>query len=201
MLIFFFVVFINLQWDTAGQERHRAVVDMYLRRADGIIFCFDITDTASFLSLQGWHQFAQKCLSKDILKVIVGTKSDLWNYRVVSSQQIQVRVINPYTISCHATLLFNSVSKLLICVTIQNLAESWGAQYIYTSAKDAVNVEVVFRSLAALILEHRLPTDLNNASTLPSAPLPEPQNQEIIRLSRVENKRKQKKLKKSGECC
>lgn len=105
MSILLFVVFIFFQWDTAGQERHRAVVDMYLRRADGIIFCFDITDTASFLSLQGWHQFAQKCLSKDILKVIVGTKSDLWNYRVVSSQQIRVRVINPYTISCHATLL------------------------------------------------------------------------------------------------
>lgn len=102
---------------------------------------------------------------------------------------------------CYLACFFILLVNCLFCVTIQNLAESWGAQYIYTSAKDAVNVEVVFRSLAALILEHRLPTDLNNASTLPSAPLPEPQNQEIIRLSRVENKRKQKKLKKSGECC
>ncbi|ODN02958.1 Ras-like GTP-binding protein YPT1 [Orchesella cincta] len=155
-------------WDTAGQERHRAIVDIYLRRADGIIFCFDITDLQSFISLRTWYEFAMQFLPDDTIKIIAGTKADLWSQRVVSSAQIQ------------------------------QLAESWKAQYLYTSAKDATNVEVVFRSLTALILEKRIPNNFFK----PSAPLAGPSFGEgmIIKLSKSPKKQQKKKMV-SKSCC
>jgi len=154
-------------WDTAGQERHRAIVDIYLRRADGIIFCFDVTDLQSFISLRSWYDFAMQYLPDDTVKIIAGTKADLWSQRAVRTAQLK------------------------------HLSERWNAQYLYTSAKEATNVEVVFRSLTALILEKRIPNNFYQ----PTAPLPElGSGEEVIKLTNKPSK-KQKKLKMVSKTC
>ena len=49
---------IKLQiWDTAGQERFRTITSSYYRGAHGIIMVYDVTQLASFKSVQcGWVQ-------------------------------------------------------------------------------------------------------------------------------------------------
>jgi small GTP-binding protein len=41
-------------WDTAGTERFRTITPIYYRNVDGVLLVFDITDRASFRSIQYW---------------------------------------------------------------------------------------------------------------------------------------------------
>nr|XP_040054915.1 ras-related protein Rab-15-like isoform X1 [Gasterosteus aculeatus aculeatus] len=41
-------------WDTAGQERYQTITKQYYRRAQGIIFVYDITSESSFQHLVKW---------------------------------------------------------------------------------------------------------------------------------------------------
>lgn len=41
-------------WDTAGTERFRTITPIYYRNVDGVLLIFDITDRASFRSIQYW---------------------------------------------------------------------------------------------------------------------------------------------------
>ena len=39
-------------WDTAGQERYRTITSNYYRGSHGIIFVYDVTNRASFESIE-----------------------------------------------------------------------------------------------------------------------------------------------------
>ncbi|XP_031505826.1 GTP-binding protein YPTC1 [Nymphaea colorata] len=41
-------------WDTAGTERFRTITPIYYRNVDGVLLVFDLTDKASFRSIQYW---------------------------------------------------------------------------------------------------------------------------------------------------
>uniref|UniRef100_A0A3B4APK7 small monomeric GTPase n=1 Tax=Periophthalmus magnuspinnatus TaxID=409849 RepID=A0A3B4APK7_9GOBI len=41
-------------WDTAGQERYKTITKQYYRRAQGIIFVYDITNYSSFQHISKW---------------------------------------------------------------------------------------------------------------------------------------------------
>uniref|UniRef100_A0A673C590 small monomeric GTPase n=1 Tax=Sphaeramia orbicularis TaxID=375764 RepID=A0A673C590_9TELE len=41
-------------WDTAGQERYQTITKQYYRRAQGIIFVYDITNEPSFQRIVKW---------------------------------------------------------------------------------------------------------------------------------------------------
>lgn len=41
-------------WDTAGQERFKSITTSYLRGAQGIIVCYDITDRKTFQRVDQW---------------------------------------------------------------------------------------------------------------------------------------------------
>lgn len=115
---------IKLQlWDTAGQERFHAISTSYCRGSDGVIFAYDMTNTNSFKNMDSWISVLT---SKDseMIKVLIGTKSDLVNERKISTEQGQ------------------------------QLAEKYGMSFFETSAKEDTNILKVFDELVGQMLDN-----------------------------------------------
>ncbi|CAD8112283.1 unnamed protein product [Paramecium sonneborni] len=67
-------------WDTAGQERFRTISRNYYRGAHAIFFVYDITDRESFKRIEYWINEVEQNSPPDIIRVLIGNKSDL-NYK------------------------------------------------------------------------------------------------------------------------
>ena len=71
-------------WDTAGQERFRNIVPMYFDRAEIILLVFDLTNPESFDNLREWVTLAQDKASQDVVFLVIGNKSDLYDERKIN---------------------------------------------------------------------------------------------------------------------
>jgi len=71
---------IKLQiWDTAGQERFRTITSSYYRGAHAIAVVFDVTNRQSYEHVQRWMSDINKYAKENVLKFLIGNKSDLVN--------------------------------------------------------------------------------------------------------------------------
>ena len=113
-------------WDTAGQERFKNIIASYYRGAHGILLIYDVTDKDSFKNLSNWIIEIEKNSSKQVLKVLIGNKTDLEDKRVVTYNQGK------------------------------EFADTYGLKYIETSAKKNINVRDAFETLAREIIEANL---------------------------------------------
>ena len=104
-------------WDTAGQERFKNIIASYYRGAHGILLLYDVTDKDSFKNLSNWLIEIEKNASKNVLKVLIGNKSDLEDKRVISYNQGK------------------------------EFADTYGLKFIETSAKKNLNVNEAFETL------------------------------------------------------
>lgn len=73
-------------WDLAGQKQFRdmGVFETYCNGSHGALLCFDLTDITTFLELPKWIKF----LKKDVPKVLIGTKSDLYDFDPLYEEDI-----------------------------------------------------------------------------------------------------------------
>lgn len=109
-------------WDTAGQERFRTITNKYYRGAHAILIFFDITNYKSFDNVNMWlKEIDEHCLNK-VEKILIGTKTDLSNYRAVSINEIQ------------------------------DFAKKINILYFETSAKTGENIDIVFHELSDLLI-------------------------------------------------
>ena len=74
-------------WDTAGQERFKNIIASYYRGAHGILLLYDVTDKDSFKNLNNWLIEIEKNANKNVLKILIGNKTDLEDKRVISYNQ------------------------------------------------------------------------------------------------------------------
>lgn len=109
--------------DTAGQEKFKCLTSSFYRGADGIIIVYDITNPESFFHLEMWMQEIDAYAREDADKVLVGTKCDLTDKKLVDDKQAK------------------------------RFAKQLGIPFFEASAKNATNVEEVFRTLATLIIK------------------------------------------------
>ncbi|KAG5326070.1 RAB1A protein, partial [Acromyrmex heyeri] len=113
---------IKLQiWDTAGQERFRTITSSYYRGAHGIIVVYDCTDQETFNNVKQWLEEIDRYACDNVNKLLVGNKCDLHTKKVVD-----------YT-------------------TAKEYADQLGIPFLETSAKNAMNVEQAFMTMAAEI--------------------------------------------------
>ena len=65
--------------DTGGQEKYRAIAASYFRRADVILFVFDLNNCGSFESIQYWLDFFEENNTGTNIKnkFLIGNKNDL----------------------------------------------------------------------------------------------------------------------------
>ena len=110
---------IKLQlWDTAGQERFRVITSSYYRGVQGIIIVYDVTNVDTFKNVDFWLSEVQKFASPDVVKILIGNKSDITSKKVID-----------YTTGCEYANEFNM-------------------KFIETSAKNNSNIEDVFNKLS-----------------------------------------------------
>ena len=110
-------------WDTAGQERFKNIISSYYRGAHGILLIYDVTEKDSFKNLNNWLIEIEKNANKNVLKVLIGNKTDLEDKRVISYNQGE------------------------------EFADMYGLRYIETSAKKNMNVREAFETLGREIME------------------------------------------------
>jgi Ras-related protein Rab-1A len=104
-------------WDTAGQERFKNIIASYYRGAHGILLLYDVTDKDSFKNLSNWLIEIEKNSSKNVIKVLIGNKTDLEDKRVISQNQGK------------------------------DFADTYGLKFIETSVKKNINVKEAFETL------------------------------------------------------
>ncbi|KAL8160755.1 hypothetical protein V2J09_002292 [Rumex salicifolius] len=132
-------------WDTAGQERFRTITSSYYRGAHGIIttllrgrakvlsvelktlryfhvqIVYDVTEMESFNNVKQWLNEIDRYANDSVCKLLVGNKCDLVENKVVSTE------------------------------TAKAFADELGIPFLETSAKDAINVEQAFLTMASEI--------------------------------------------------
>ena len=104
-------------WDTAGQERFKNIIASYYRGAHGILLLYDVTDRDSFKNLNNWLIEIEKNANKNVLKILIGNKTDLENRRVITYNQGK------------------------------EFADTYGLKFLETSAKKNLNVNEAFETL------------------------------------------------------
>ncbi|CAF2461420.1 unnamed protein product [Rotaria sp. Silwood2] len=117
---------IRLQlWDTAGQEKFYNITRSYYRNADAIILVYDRTVASSFQNVSRWMKNIDENAPDDVMRILVGNKSDLHHTIVISSQDGK------------------------------KLAAKYNVDYFETSAKSDTNANVsrMFYTLTEKILE------------------------------------------------
>ena len=105
-------------FDTAGEERFKSVSNNFIKKADGIIIMYDITDRASFEAINNWIGTIRDNTSENVSKILVGNKCDLLdNIREVNKEEGQ------------------------------NKANEYKIPFFETSCKDGINVNEVFEKI------------------------------------------------------
>ncbi len=74
-------------WDTAGQERFRTLTSSYYRGAQGVILVYDVSNRESFEHLQNWFDELDTYCTPEVVKIIVGNKTDKALVRQVERQE------------------------------------------------------------------------------------------------------------------
>ncbi|KAL4222915.1 hypothetical protein ACF0H5_018955 [Mactra antiquata] len=109
--------------DTAGQEEFSAMREQYMRKGDGFMLVYSVTDPASYENMRNFHTQILRVKDKDAYPMIlVANKIDLVRQRKVSEEQGR------------------------------QLAAHLRLPYIETSAKDPpVNVDLAFHDVVRVI--------------------------------------------------
>eukprot|EP00331_Platyophrya_macrostoma_P003503 CAMPEP_0176424454 /NCGR_PEP_ID=MMETSP0127-20121128/10845_1 /TAXON_ID=938130 /ORGANISM="Platyophrya macrostoma, Strain WH" /LENGTH=213 /DNA_ID=CAMNT_0017805511 /DNA_START=32 /DNA_END=673 /DNA_ORIENTATION=+ len=110
-------------WDTAGQDRFRTITCSYYKGAQGIMIVYDITDKESFDSVKGWMSEIEKYAQENVIKILVGNKSDMGDKRRVTFEEGQ------------------------------EFARQNGMSFFETSAKSSTNVDLAFQTIAKTIMD------------------------------------------------
>ncbi|XP_032356918.1 ras-related protein Rab-15 isoform X2 [Etheostoma spectabile] len=110
-------------WDTAGQERYHTITKQYYRRAQGIIFVYDITSELSFQHLVKWASDVDEYAQDKVQRILVGNKCDEELRRQVTKDQGN------------------------------KLAETYGMEFFETSAFNSMNICESFTRMTELVLQ------------------------------------------------
>eukprot|EP00824_Muranothrix_gubernata_P022344 TRINITY_DN532_c0_g1_i1.p1 TRINITY_DN532_c0_g1~~TRINITY_DN532_c0_g1_i1.p1 ORF type:complete len:227 (+),score=25.95 TRINITY_DN532_c0_g1_i1:39-719(+) len=167
--------FIKFQiWDTAGQEMYRGLASLYYKDAAAAILAYDITNKDSFEGLKEWVNELRENEAANIILAIAGNKSDL-----LSEEKIDVSSVKAY-------------------------ADSIGAIFKYTSAKEDEGVNDIFIEIARELhphLKEKFPDHQEEEGGIqedkPVNPFKEPRQSCFLQAKKHEKQARNKK----GGCC
>ena len=135
----------NQLWDTAGQERFQSLGVAFYRGADCCVLVYDVNSSKSFETLDSWRdEFLIQASPHDpdnFPFVVLGNKIDVEeNKRQVSRPSIDLAF--PTLSDSVWTLQVTQKRAMTWCQSKGNIP------YFETSAKEAINVEQAFQTIA-----------------------------------------------------
>jgi len=115
-------------WDTAGQERFRSISHSYYRNSHGCLAVYDITNAASFKSMEeqirGFIDYSTQEVANNI--ILVGNKSDLESKRQVPFEEAvrlakKLNLAGVYETSAKEDLLIDDIffRAIVNCIDLQ----------------------------------------------------------------------------------
>ena len=111
---------INLKiFDTAGQERYKSVSLSFIKKADGVLLIYDISDRSTFDAINGWIQSLMDVGKESIPIILIGNKCDLSEDKRKVSNEEGIQKSNEYKIpffetSCKDGININEVFDKII---------------------------------------------------------------------------------------
>ena len=111
-------------FDTAGQERFKSMSLSHLKKVDGILLIYDITNKATFENITKWINDIRQSRGKTLPIILCGNKCDLEDRRVIPTEMGKKK------------------------------AEENGMSFIETSCKDGINIDEAFMELVKLIFNN-----------------------------------------------
>ena len=114
-----------LFYDTAGQERFHSIAPNIIKKANGIIIMYDITNKQSFDSIPEILKAIENEKGENFPLILIGNKIDLDNERIIKKEEGE------------------------------ELAEKYGMEFIEVSNKEGINIEKAGLSIINKILEKR----------------------------------------------
>jgi small GTP-binding protein len=109
-------------YDTSGQERYHSLSANFIKRADGIILMYDITNRESFDAISRWWHDIKEHKENDFPVILVGNKCDLENERKVKKEEGESK------------------------------SKEYNAKFYEVSNKDGTNVDESSRELIKIVL-------------------------------------------------
>ena len=105
---------INLRlFDTAGQERYKSISVNLIKKANGILLIYDITNKDSFNSIGKWMESIEEVSCENTKVILVGNKIDLAGQRQVTKEEGERKAkeynIPFYETSCKEGININEV--------------------------------------------------------------------------------------------
>ncbi|EDR30172.1 hypothetical protein, conserved [Entamoeba dispar SAW760] len=125
------------KWDFESKQQDSMMSRSYYEGCNVVIVVFDISDRTTYESVKGWLKDVGYYAPKDIIKYLVGNKTDLAANRIVSSQEAE------------------------------DLAKREGFEYIETSAKSNNNVDELFQQIGRLLVQNNLLITTNTPQPFP----------------------------------
>ena len=111
-------------FDTAGQERFKSVSFSFIKKADGVILIYDISDLDSFKAVDNWIKSIRETGKEKLPIILVGNKCDLSDNK-----------------------------RKISLVEGQDKANEFQIPFYETSCKDGINIKEVFEKLVDDIIE------------------------------------------------
>ncbi|CAG9321773.1 ryh1_1 [Blepharisma stoltei] len=111
------------RWQTWGDRFDP--YQIYYQSSDVALIFFDLTNKFSFLSIKKWIEEVKEKAWKQVKTMIIGTKSDLTNERVVSYEEGK------------------------------SLADEIGIMYLEVSSKTNKNIKIAFNIAANLVMQKK----------------------------------------------
>jgi len=114
-------------WDIAGQETYRATQKYYYEGCNGALLIYDITRYSSFDNIKTkWLRDYRKFVKNNQSYILIGNKVDLMDASEIDKAE--------------AEKLINEINAV---------------EFIETSAKEGLNVDIAFTKLAEFIFKKR----------------------------------------------
>ena len=111
-------------WDTSGEEKFKAIAKNFYRGAHGVLLIYDICEKNSFLDVKSWiEQIIENTDNDDIVMILCGNKCDMEKERNISRNEGE------------------------------NLANSYKIPFFECSAKENINIDEIFNTMAKNIYE------------------------------------------------
>jgi small GTP-binding protein len=119
-----------LIWDFGGQEQFKALFKSYIMGVNGMFFVFDLLRMESLMKLDWWYDRIKEYNLENVPKIMIGTKLDL---ATLESEHLKV-------------------DRLVVEQFLKRHSEK---DYLETSAKDNINISMIFQELIQKIFDYQ----------------------------------------------